>query len=517
MRLIDRLRPFLLRWDRLLPVLAIVLPLVFSCVFGFIWLVERDLLIPFIGISIGFGACVALSRLTVGWWRRRQAPQSDNAPPTRIRARVDPDWTATERKVFEDTRGFIEEATAAPVPWPDMQPLALEVIRRVARASGRKGKDVLDFSGPEALLLVARVSDRLRSDLRDRMPFADSISIGTLYWLWQHREQVRRVQRHGMQAWRVFRLVKSLPVAILREIEGVIAEGHASFVSNEGVAVVQTLILEEVAVAAVDLYSGRLRFSDAELLQMRQAAGAEDRGRLATPDAPLRLAVAGQISSGKSSLINAVLNTEVAETDILPTTDKPQTYETSLDGLPVVLLDMPGLDGSARVAQAVQDELLRADMILWTVRANRPAREIDRAAIDALRAFFAAHPERRMPPLVVVIPFIDALLEGWPFAENFLTDHAMQKVHDIVVAVSNDIGVDGELTLPVVLTSPEWNVERLRARIVGRSADALMAQRNRLRHTSAKSTIRSEAARAKKGLAAGLSIFGDRRKPDSEE
>lgn len=65
---------------------------------------------------------------------------------------------------------------------------------------------------------------------------------------------------------RVLRLIKSLPIAVLREIEGAIAEGHSSFVTGEGTAVLQTLLLEEVAAAAVHLYSGNLQFSDAELL-----------------------------------------------------------------------------------------------------------------------------------------------------------------------------------------------------------------------------------------------------------
>ena len=66
---------------------------------------------------------------------------------------------------------------------------------------------------------------------------------------------------------------------------------------------------------------------------------------------PLRIAVAGQISAGKSSLINALLGRDVAEVDVIPTTDAARTYETTFDDVEAMLLDMPGLDGSAKIGE----------------------------------------------------------------------------------------------------------------------------------------------------------------------
>ena len=271
----------------------------------------------------------------------------EGATPTpvrraKLRARIDPDWSAREKRAFEAAREFIDGKTATALPWDQLRSGGGGGGPARRGRVGRRGERLLDFTIPEALLLVDRVSVRLRADIRDHVPFADSISVGTLHWLWEHREAARRVKTHGQTAWRVFRAIKSLPVAILREIEGAIAEGHASFVTGEGTAIVQALLLEEVAAAAIELYSGRLRFSDAELLDLRLAAGDEDRARLASPDAPLRIAVAGQISAGKSSLINALLGGDVAETDVIPTTDRPRTYSGELDGV------RDGLSGPAR-------------------------------------------------------------------------------------------------------------------------------------------------------------------------
>ncbi|MFD1344102.1 GTPase family protein [Litorisediminicola beolgyonensis] len=511
MTLIKRLRPFLLRWERMLSLAALALPFVVAMCAGFLWMAEHGWLVHFIVASITLGGGARLVRLAVWWWRkRRDEPEIPVDRPDRIHARIDPGWSERERLAFQSAAEFIATETAKPRPWDDLYELGLEVVERVAQASGGAGKGVLDFTVPEALLLVDHVANRFRRDIREHLPFADSISVGTLHWFWRHRDLAQRLGTQGVYAWRVFRAIKSLPVAVLREIEGAIAGHHASFVTNEGISVVQALLLEEVAVAAVELYSGRLRFSEAELLALRMGASDEDRDRLASEDLPLRVAIAGQVSSGKSSLINALVGEDRAETDIVPTTETAQSYEGVFGDLSVVLMDMPGLDGSESAADRAQAELLSADMVLWTVRANRPAREIDRAAIEAFRRHFAAHPERRMPPFVLVVTFIDELLPQWPYPENFLGEAAMEKVHEVVGAVMRDIGGRDVYPVPVVLTDPDWNVDAVRSRLMGQSGEALMAQRNRLRVLTRSGGLRREASRARRGIEKGLSIFGSR-------
>jgi uncharacterized protein len=508
MKLTERLRPALLRWDRLLAVIALALPFVASMLAGFAWMIEHGWLIEFIVASISLGGLVALIRLTRLWMRGREAGRAPR--PDQLHARVDPSWNAPEVAAFEAAQLFIAEKTSGPLPWDELQPIAQEVVRRVAEASGKGDRGVLDFTVPEALLLIDRVAVRLRSDIRDKVPFSDSISVGTLLWLWRRRDVAMKVTKHGWNAWRVIRAVKSLPTAVLREIEGVSAEGHSSFVTSEGTAILQALLLEEVAAAAVELYSGRLRFSDSELLDLGLASSDLDRARLAASDMPLRIAVAGQISAGKSSLVNALLGTDLAEVDVIPTTDAPKTYPTDFEGVETMLLDMPGLDGSPRLARKVAEELARADLIVWTVRANRPAREIDRATIAMLRGIVSDDPRRRMPPVVVAVSCIDELLPTWPLPEGHLTGDAMQRITEVVAAVQTDIADPRATanTIPVVLTEPDWNVDRLRARIDSLIGPALDTQRNRLRIEARTSGVLKEASRAGRGLRGALTAFG---------
>ncbi|MBW4963554.1 GTPase [Sulfitobacter sp. CW3] len=99
-----------------------------------------------------------------------------------------------------------------------------------------------------------------------------------------------------------------------------------------------------------------------------------------------------EISAGKSSRVIALVASNVAETDVVPTTDRPKTYLADFNGVASVLVDMQGLDGSTRVTDTVLAELQRADLVIWTIRANRPAREVDRASIAQFYQFFEDQP-----------------------------------------------------------------------------------------------------------------------------
>lgn len=509
MRLIERLKPAMLRWDRLLALLALALPILATLFAGFAWMVEHGWLVDFIVGSIALGGVVAAARLAARHLGRAPAPLD---PATRLHARTGRDWGPAETRAFAAALEVIDRELAAPRPWEELQPLAMQLIATVAENSGEggrkgRGKGPLDFTLPEALLLVERVAARFRTDLRGHVPFADTISVATLSWLWQHREMGLQAMRTGRNAWRILRAVKSLPIAILREIEGAIAEGHSNFVTGEGTVVLQALLMEEVAAAAVELYSGRLRFSDSELLQLALADGARDAARLAEADVPLRIGIAGQVSAGKSSLVNALLGVEAAETDVITTTARPTAHPFEIAGTACMALDLPGLDGSARMTEAVLEALDSCDLVLWVIRANRPAREIDRRVLAEMRARLTADPARRLPQVIPVISCIDTLTEGWPRPEHALDAAAIDRVAAIVAEVSADIALGG--AVPVVLTSPEWNLGSLANRLEAGLGEALMVQRNRLRLERA-GGLRQEAVRAGRGILQGAQLFGAR-------
>src|SRR5690606_19096099 len=121
----------------------------------------------------------------------------------------------------------------------------------------------------------------------------------------------------------------------------------------------------------------------------------------AAPPGSLRLLIAGQTKAGKSTLVNRMLNELRAGVDVLPLTASFESYELRQEGLPpAYLVDSPGIDDEHGVAEFVK-RAFACDLIIWVAPAHRPDRALDRAALDAIRARFAADPARKMPPLIV--------------------------------------------------------------------------------------------------------------------
>jgi tRNA modification GTPase len=102
---------------------------------------------------------------------------------------------------------------------------------------------------------------------------------------------------------------------------------------------------------------------------MQRALDGLSRGRIVREG--LRVALAGAPNAGKSSLLNALAQTEVAiVTDEPGTTRDVREVAIELDGQLIVLLDMAGLRDTDSKAEAegvrrARQEIARADLVLW--------------------------------------------------------------------------------------------------------------------------------------------------------
>ena len=506
--IVRRLTGALLRWRIILRVVAVGLPFLAGFLLGLLWLGENGLFLEFALTSAALGIAAYLG-LKIPLWLQAGKSEAEHDTPTEQHIAENPDWSASERSAFVAGRLLVDKALVEPIPFEEMQPFALEVIRAVARASGQGGKSELDFTIPEALLLVERVASRLRGDLKLHVSISDRISVGTLFWLWRNQERVRQLYGFGHVAYRLFRAGTNLPTAVIREMGDAVTSGNANVLTGELHVIGQRLLFEEIAKAATELYSGRLRMSDAELLDSLLQDANIDRTRLAAPDAPLRIAIAGQVSAGKSSLANALLGHDAAETDMPPTTDRQTAYAGEIHGMPCHILDLPGLDGSGVAAQATLEEALRCDILLWVLPVNRPGREIDRTAIASIRAQFAETPDRRIPPLIGVATFCDQLAGvGWPYPEHDIPSETQTRIGDAVRSIAQELTID--TPVPTALGDNEWNVPAILQTIEAQFFEAVNVQRNRVRLSLGAKTIGREAVDTAQGLGLGVWKIGKR-------
>jgi uncharacterized protein len=117
--------------------------------------------------------------------------------------------------------------------------------------------------------------------------------------------------------------------------------------------------------AAIDLYSGRLTLSDEDL----HAARAQELAAAAGPVGPVRLVLIGQVSAGKSSLVNALAQESRSAVGPLPTTARVAEYRLETAGRPAVsLVDMPGLEDGTE--EEFLEQVERADLVVWVASAT---------------------------------------------------------------------------------------------------------------------------------------------------
>ena len=102
--------------------------------------------------------------------------------------------------------------------------------------------------------------------------------------------------------------------------------------------------------------------------------------------------------------------------------------------------------------------------MLWVTAAHRPDRQVEREALDRIRALWAARPDRHPPPLLVAVSHIDLLRPPREWQPPYdLANPVGPKAVNIraaVAAAAEDLAVPVTDTIPVCLAEGRvYNVE----------------------------------------------------------
>ncbi len=174
---------------------------------------------------------------------------------------------------------------------------------------------------PEALLSVESVAGRLRRGLLLAVPLSDRLTVSQLLWLSASVEKAGRLGETAQRIYNLYRIARPVinPAgSVIAEVRGLIQDELLTSAKAGLKNRLTRLLVIEVGRAAVELYSGRMRLDPAELAKAAAAAAREGDAKPAPPAPPLRLLIAGQTNAGKSSLINALARSIVAQVTPLP-------------------------------------------------------------------------------------------------------------------------------------------------------------------------------------------------------
>jgi predicted GTPase len=483
---------------------ALLIPAASLVPLGGLWLWQRGLVLYWALASILVVGCVFL---VLRYLLARAAPAGEAAAAQTAEAAGDPSWTPRQEEAWQDVVALASTVDPQRLSGRDeAQGLALETIELVARRlHPERAEPLLQFTVPEALAVIERASAGMRAFLVRNLPLGDRITVAQLMWLYRWRGAMHYVEK-GFDLWRIVRLFNPLS-AVTQEVRERLTRQVFEAGRQHVAQRLADAFVREVGRAAIDLYGGNLRV-DAETLGAHVTAAS--RKDLAAAEAreaePLRILVAGQTGAGKSSLVNALANAVEAQVDALPATQSFTGYKLTHEGLPSALLvDSPGLAGSGGV-DAVIRNAADVDMVLWVASAGRAARELDRQALAAIRQHFAGDPNRRLPPMLLVLTHIDALrpFNEWdpPYDLSAASRPKAQAILGAMEAAGEELGFAAADIVPVRVDAgvAPYNVDALWARIMELVPDAQRARLLRtlsdLKGAPAWSTLWAQAANA---------------------
>lgn len=459
--------------------LALFLPALSLIPLGSLWLWEKGYLLYWVAAALALSVSSFVFEL---WLVRRASMRPDESGTRTIPAESGQAWTPREANALAAVETLAGEIDPSLLTSREaVLDLGLRTIETVARSIHPDEKDPLwRFTVPEALALVEKVSRDLRPFVADNIPLGDQLTVAQVLKIYRWRSVVD-VASQAYDLWRIVRLLNPV-AAVSNEARERLTRKLYAGVRDELAGRLTRGYVREVGRAAIDLYGGRLRVSSDVLAGHVSDATVRDRAATEIAE-PLRILVAGQISAGKSSLINALAKDVRAAVDVLPATRGFTAYMLTADALPVMsMIDSPGVTADATELRNLASEAANCDLIVWVAAANRADRETDRVAVDAIRAYFASHSERRMPPILAALTHIDLLrpYQDWqpPYDIATPTTAKSVSIRAVMDEVARDLGLVIGSIIPVSLADgrPAYNVEVVWAELSEALPEAKRAQ-----------------------------------------
>lgn len=490
--------------ERTLPVvlIAALAPLLALAGFGLYAVLRFGYWVPFVIVLV-----VLLLMGLLPWWvlKRRVRTEAVPALDTALAQSLDtpPYWTERDRQVHAEVLPHVQQMLGVQPQWPALPDLGLEVLRLVAgRYSHNPDTAAWAFTPIEFLAIAEQVSRRYREVLKANVPMIERMKISSLMSLGE------RVERYGpwlMNAYNLYRKARLFsPQGVMAELRGHLSDQAFSGLSDELQLRLKHLLLLEVLQVAIDLYGGHFRFDDADL--PRSDAADDDRERMAAAPEPLRVCLIGQVGAGKSTLVNVLTASLRAEVSALPATDKVQVYACSVDGEEAMnLVDLPGLNGDAKLEKKLFEQVIDCDLVLWVLKANQPARALDQHFRGLIDDWEVANNDRKPPVLVGVMNQVDRLVP--PGAWNPEDPAQARRIKEALDYNRELLALDHIVPLAVPEERTHFNVPALLALLQERYEEGLNVQLNRRRQEAGEFSANRELQRVKHAAASLFSLI----------
>lgn len=419
----------------------------------------------------GMGVLSANIALVYGLlhWRSRSAKLVFIEPFT---VQANPNWPDKAQLAWQDLQPLAERwQTETGVLTDTRKALKLtnEVLTLVARHFHADSPyPVLEFPLPYLLKLIVLVCGDIQHEVLDKIPGSHAVRVGDLLRAKQAVDTLNKFK----SAFSIGNWLFNWSGAALAKARGVLVAKGLNTVTDELAKRLVSAYINKLGYYAIQLYSGQLTLDDMAPTGMLSTASRQDIAENFTREQsmePLRFLVLGQVSSGKSSLINALFGEIKSAEGVLPTTAGIVPYLLERDGLQqAIILDSAGYGGLAhgQGSEALKQEWAKVDVILMVCHAAQAARLADAQQLGAIRQYFQEQcPNQTLPVIIAVATQIDRLrpVREWQPPYNIQQpDNA--KAHTIrqaCEAIAHELSLPLDCVVPVCLAAGQaaYNVD----------------------------------------------------------
>ncbi len=386
---------------------------------------------------------------------------------------------------------IIQESANDPLIWQDFSAFWLhcqKIITEVAHTYHPEVKrPLLNIYIPQAYGLIRGTVDDTDRWIAKLSPILNQVTIGQAYETYETYRKLQPSAKRLLKVWNWAQWLLNPAAAIAKTASQSSSEAANQQLIGNFNQLLRETALRNLSRQAIALYSGNTLppvfvTSTPTIPQTKTQTLREILEQVQTPETveqkPVNILLVGRTGAGKSSCINTLFQQDLAEIDVLPSTDQIQSYQWhSNTGDSLLLWDTPGYEqvNGTELRDLVLDYASKADLLLLVTPCLDPALQMDRDFLQDIKTEIADL------PTITIVTQVDRLrpIREWnpPYDWQEGAKPKEKAIREAIEYRNESLADYSDLVLPMVTRDSKtnrqaWGVEAISLAILDAIAPA---------------------------------------------